>query len=151
YGLELAAIGMMLASCNGKIVVGELDLPDAATQGTASPDGTGAADVDSGSAVDASCGSPPPATDVHPSGRAVPVYLAASAATPADTDSKLSVFEKALIAVQIWFGQQMGTTYQLETFHVEAPRALASRYSRGEWDDFAANGFKDAAATRCGL
>jgi hypothetical protein len=159
FSRELLAIGWMLASCNGKIVVGDLGIRDAGVPSTgdagseeaAGSHGDEDSSVDSGATVDAGCGFPVRAIDVHPSGRIVPVYLAPTDATPADTASKLTAFEHALDAVQAWYGQQMGTTYQLETFRVEAPRAVASQYSRAQWDDFASNGFKDAGTTSCGL
>ena len=114
--------------------------------------GIGSSDAGDGSDGALACGAPAPRIEVRPPKRVVSLYLAGSDTPETDVQVRRAAFERALVALQHWFGNSMPTSYPFQTFLFEPPRVIRSRFTRAQWFEIqSGRGDADAAPPVCSL
>ena len=98
------------------------------------------------------CGTPAPRIEVRPPRRVVSLYLAGSDTSETDVQVRRAAFERALVALQHWFGDAMPPSYPFQTFLFEPPLVIRSRFTRAQWFEIQSGGSDaDAAPPVCSL
>jgi hypothetical protein len=127
---------LLMAACGS----GDVSLEDQAD--AAAPGEIDATPVDTADAdpppPDATPPGEPDATP--PAKRVVPIYITASDESQADIDVHVGTYNKIVAGIRTWYRDNLGEPTVI--FYAESVRVMTGHYTKAEWDDFGAHGFK---------